>query len=98
VIVAGGGARSSEAGPEIVELAERLSIPVATSLDGKDVISDTHRWPWGSSAPTPGGAQTASSPRRTSSLHRERNRGPGDQRLDDPADRHPCHPDRHRSV
>jgi acetolactate synthase-1/2/3 large subunit len=42
VIVAGGGARSSEAGPEIVELAERLSIPVATSLDGKDVIPDTH--------------------------------------------------------
>lgn len=42
VIVAGGGARSSEAGPEIVELAERLSIPVATSLDGKDAIADTH--------------------------------------------------------
>jgi acetolactate synthase I/II/III large subunit len=42
VIVAGGGARSSEAGPEIVELAERLSIPVATSLDGKEVITDTH--------------------------------------------------------
>ena len=42
VIVAGGGARSSAAGPEIVELAERLSIPVATSLDGKDAIPDTH--------------------------------------------------------
>ncbi|MEI7671563.1 MAG: thiamine pyrophosphate-binding protein, partial [Deltaproteobacteria bacterium] len=42
VIVAGGGARSSGAGPEIIELAERLSIPVATSLGGKDVITDTH--------------------------------------------------------
>lgn len=42
VIVAGGGARSSEAGPEIIELAERLSIPVATSLDGKDAVIDTH--------------------------------------------------------
>ena len=42
VIVVGGGARSSGAGPEIVELAEKLSIPVATSLDGKDVVADTH--------------------------------------------------------
>ncbi len=42
VIVAGGGARSSGAGPEIVEIAERLSLPVATSLDGKDVIIDAH--------------------------------------------------------
>lgn len=42
VIVAGGGARSSGAGPDIIELAERLSIPVATSLGGKDVITDTH--------------------------------------------------------
>ena len=42
MIVVGGGARSSEAGPEIVELAERLSIPVATSLDGKDAFPDTH--------------------------------------------------------
>ena len=42
VIVVGGGARSSGAGPEIVELAEKLSIPVATSLDGKDAVSDIH--------------------------------------------------------
>jgi acetolactate synthase-1/2/3 large subunit len=42
VIVVGGGARSSGAGPEIVELAEKLSLPVATSLDGKDVVADTH--------------------------------------------------------
>ena len=42
VIVVGGGARSSGAGPEIIELAEGLSIPLATSLDGKDAIPDTH--------------------------------------------------------
>ncbi len=42
VIVAGGGARISGARPEIVELAERLSIPLATSLDGKDAVPDTH--------------------------------------------------------
>ena len=42
VIVAGGGAIASSAGPEIVTLAERLSIPVATSLNGKGVIPDPH--------------------------------------------------------
>jgi acetolactate synthase-1/2/3 large subunit len=42
VIVAGGGATASEAGPEIVALAEKLSIPVATSLNGKGVIPENH--------------------------------------------------------
>ena len=42
VIVAGGGARTSGAGPEIVELAEMLSVPVATSLNGKEIIVDRH--------------------------------------------------------
>ncbi len=42
VIVAGGGAVASLAGLEIVQLAEMLSIPVATSNDGKGVITDTH--------------------------------------------------------
>ncbi len=42
VIVAGGGVRSSAAGPALVQLAERLGIPVATSLNGKDVIPGTH--------------------------------------------------------
>jgi acetolactate synthase-1/2/3 large subunit len=42
VIVAGGGARMSQAGPEIVALAEKLSIPVATSLDAKGVIPENH--------------------------------------------------------
>ena len=42
VIVAGGGAAASRAGPEIVRLAEMLSIPVATSLNGKGTIMETH--------------------------------------------------------
>ena len=42
VLVAGGGVRASQAGKEIVALAEKLSIPVATSLNGKDAIPGTH--------------------------------------------------------
>jgi acetolactate synthase-1/2/3 large subunit len=42
VIVAGGGVRWSGAGAELVALAERLSIPVATSANGKDTIPGTH--------------------------------------------------------
>src|SRR4030042_1292756 len=42
VIVAGGGAMASSAAPEIVKLAEMLSIPVATSLNGKGTIVETH--------------------------------------------------------
>lgn len=42
VILAGGGVAASEAGEELVRLAEMLRIPVATSLDGKDCIPDSH--------------------------------------------------------
>jgi acetolactate synthase-1/2/3 large subunit len=42
VIVAGGGVRASRAGAELVAFAEALGIPVATSLNGKDSIPDTH--------------------------------------------------------
>src|SRR3990167_966338 len=42
VIVAGGGARWSMAGPSIVALAEKLQIPVATSHGGKDASAATH--------------------------------------------------------
>jgi acetolactate synthase I/II/III large subunit len=42
VIVAGGGVTASQAASEVMELAERLSIPVATSLNGKGTISDDH--------------------------------------------------------
>ena len=42
VIVVGGGARSSEASKEVLTLAEKLNIPVVTSLNGKDVFPSTH--------------------------------------------------------
>nr|MDE0499804.1 thiamine pyrophosphate-binding protein [bacterium]MDE0501718.1 thiamine pyrophosphate-binding protein [bacterium] len=42
VIVAGGGVRISRASSQLVALAERLSIPVVTSLNGKDTIPGTH--------------------------------------------------------
>jgi acetolactate synthase-1/2/3 large subunit len=43
LIIAGGGVMWSQAQSEVVELAEKLQIPVATSLNGKGVILDTHR-------------------------------------------------------
>src|SRR5437763_11396465 len=42
VIVAGGGVRASQGARELVALAEALSIPVATSLNGKDSIPGNH--------------------------------------------------------
>jgi acetolactate synthase-1/2/3 large subunit len=42
VIVAGGGVRISSAAAEVVALAEKLSIPVATSVNGKGTILDGH--------------------------------------------------------
>ncbi len=42
IIVAGGGVRASGAGAELVALAEKLQIPVATSLNGKDSIPGVH--------------------------------------------------------
>jgi acetolactate synthase-1/2/3 large subunit len=42
IIVAGGGAASSGAGPEIIRLAETLSIPIATSLHAKSIVPDEH--------------------------------------------------------
>lgn len=42
VIVAGGGVNASLAGPELVKLAEKLSIPVATSANGKGAILENH--------------------------------------------------------
>ena len=42
IIVAGGGVAHSGAGAELVALAEQLSIPVATSLNGKGTIPDDH--------------------------------------------------------
>ena len=42
VIVAGGGVVASGAQPELVELAEMLSIPVVTSLNAKGSIPENH--------------------------------------------------------
>jgi acetolactate synthase-1/2/3 large subunit len=42
IIVAGGGVRASRAQAELVALAEALQIPIATSLNGKDVIPGIH--------------------------------------------------------
>src|SRR5262249_5517152 len=43
VLVAGGGVTSSGAQAEVVQLAERLGIPVATSLNAKGTIPENHR-------------------------------------------------------
>ena len=40
--MAGGGVTASQAEPEVVELAELLSIPVATSLNAKGTMRDDH--------------------------------------------------------
>jgi acetolactate synthase-1/2/3 large subunit len=42
VIVAGGGVIRSGAEAEVVELAEKLNIPVATSLNAKSALIDSH--------------------------------------------------------
>ena len=42
MIVAGGGVTASGAQKEVVELAEMLSIPVATSLNAKGAIAEDH--------------------------------------------------------
>jgi len=42
VIIAGGGTKLSSAGAAVVKLAEKLSIPVATSLNGKGAIPENH--------------------------------------------------------
>jgi acetolactate synthase-1/2/3 large subunit len=42
MIVAGGGVAASGAHAELVQLAEKLQIPVATSLNGKGTILDDH--------------------------------------------------------
>ena len=42
IIVAGGGVTYSQAGDELVKLAEKLSIPVATSLNAKETFPYDH--------------------------------------------------------
>ncbi len=42
VLMAGGGVTASQAGPQITTLAEKLSMPVVTSLNGKGSIPEDH--------------------------------------------------------
>ena len=42
IIVAGGGARHSGCSKELLTFAEKLSIPIATSLNGKDLLNSNH--------------------------------------------------------
>ncbi len=42
VMIVGGGARISDAGNQVVALAERLALPVATTLSGKGIIAENH--------------------------------------------------------
>ena len=42
VILAGGGARTSGAQDELLELATTLKVPVVTSLSGKGLVAETH--------------------------------------------------------
>ena len=42
IIVAGGGARHSGCSKELLTFAEKFSIPIATSLNGKDLINSNH--------------------------------------------------------
>lgn len=42
VMIVGGGARLSDAGAEVAALAERLALPVATTLSGKGLLPEAH--------------------------------------------------------
>jgi acetolactate synthase-1/2/3 large subunit len=53
VIISGGGVRTSGAGAEIVELAEKLQIPIANSMNGKDTVPGNHPLAIGSSGSYP---------------------------------------------
>ena len=97
VIVAGGGVTSSGAQQEVVELAEMLNIPVATSLNAKGTIPRQ---------PPPGCGcgwfllTLVRQPRGQRGgpglLHREPHRQPGHQRVASSLSRYPGDTGRHR--
>lgn len=47
MIIAGGGAASSQAGPELLELLENNHIPMAVSPNGKSLVPDNHPYNMG---------------------------------------------------
>ena len=55
VIIAGGGSILSGASAEVVALAERLGAPVATTMNGRGTIPDTHRLATGALGSSTGG-------------------------------------------
>ena len=86
------------AGPEVVKLAERLSIPVATSLQREG--DHPGRPPAGRRRARQLLALVRQHGRRRGRprvLHRQPHRRPGDERLADPEDRHADDPARHRT-
>jgi len=42
VMLVGGGARLSDAGAQVIAIAEQLAMPVATTLSGKGVLTESH--------------------------------------------------------
>ena len=99
IIVAGGGVRASGARQALVAFAEKLGIPVATSLNGKDSIPGNacalgrrgrHLF---ARQRQPGGHRS-----RSHLLHRQRDRRHDDAFLAGAAARHADHPDRSSSA
>ncbi len=98
IIVAGGGVISSGAAAEVVKLAERLSIPVATSLNAKEIIPDDHPLAVG----VPGSYSRWCANRALSEADLvlfigSHTGGQVTNGWTIPADRHGCHPDGHRA-
>ncbi len=56
VIIAGGGAMHSRAHEEVLTLAEQLSAPVATTMNGRGAIADAHPLSVGALGTSTGGA------------------------------------------
>ena len=92
IIVAGGGARTSNAGAELRELAERLAIPVATSLNAKDLLPGDHPLNVGVVGTYRATKRQSRRARRGPGvLHRQSHRQPGHREMAGAAARHDGH-------
>ena len=90
VIVAGGGVTASDAREELVALAEKLCVPVATALNAKPCSPPTIRWRWDCLAPIRVNAPTRSSARLTWSSTSQPHRRAADAQLPHPAAGREC--------